>query len=183
VLAHLVGCQVNRYYGAPTGVCKAFHTNATRPDAHSITQRAAFGALAALAGARRFTFGGMLGIDMIFSAEQLVVDVEIVDYLKHVARGSEFPGGDAILQALKDVGPGGDFLLHESTLSGYRSLWVSDLFENLSVEQIDLRHEADLQDRIRERVRALLAAPPYEPDPAVVRELDRIYRAAAKELG
>ncbi len=183
VLAHLVGRQVNAYYGAPTDVCKAFHTNAARPDAHSITQRAAFGALAVLAGARRFTFGGMLGIDMIFSAEQLVVDVEIVDYLRHIARGADWPGGDAVFATLREVGPGGDFLTHGSTLSGYRDLWVSDLFEDLSVEQIDQRREASLQERIRERVRDLLAAEPYQPDRAVVRELDRIYSAAVKELG
>jgi trimethylamine--corrinoid protein Co-methyltransferase len=181
-LAHLVGCQVNGYYGAPTDMCKAFHTNAARPDAHSVSQRAAFGALAALAGARRFTFGGMLGIDMIFSAEQLVVDVEIMDYLKHLVQGCKFPGGDAIFETLKEVGPGGDFLTHASTLAGYRDLWVSDLFQDLSVEQIDARHEAGLQDRIRRRVRALLDSAPYEADKDVVRELDRIYRAAVREL-
>jgi len=183
LLAHLLGCRINAYYGAPTHECKAFHTNAARPDAHSIAQRAAFGALAALAGARSFTFGGMLGIDKIFSAEQLIVDVEIVDYLKHLVQGEGSDGPEAAFAALSEVGPGGDFLTHPDTLAGYRDLWVSDLFENLAPEQIEQRGEADLRERIRDRVRSLLDAPHYEGDPAVVRELDRIYKAAERELG
>ncbi|MGD2175537.1 MAG: trimethylamine methyltransferase family protein [Candidatus Brocadiaceae bacterium] len=182
VLAHLFGVRVNRYYGADTRTCKAFHTNALRPDAHSISQRAAFGALAALSGARNFTFGGMLGIDKIFSAEQLLIDVEIVEYLEHLVGGLESDEAARAFEVIDAVGPGGDFLTHPGTLAGYRDLWISDLFENLSPEQWSQRKGTTLRERLRRRVGELLDSYSYEPDPAIVAELDRIYESAVARL-
>lgn len=182
VLAHLIGTQINRYYGAPTTMCKAFHTNAIFPDAHSIAQRASFAAVAALDGARNFTFGGMLGIDKVFSAEQLLIDVESVDYVRHLVEGLRFDESSLGLGALRDVGPGGDFLTHDTTLESYRELWVSDLFENRSPEQWAAGDRLRVKDRIRERLAELEARDGFRLDAAAAGELERIYRAAEREL-
>jgi len=182
VLSHLLGTQVNRFYGVADATCKAFHTNSPSPDAHSVAQRSAFGMAAALDGARRFTFGGMLGIDKIFSAEQLLIDVEIVRYLRHVVDGFRFDESSLGLDAIRDVGIGGTFITHESTLESYRSLWDSDLFPGTSPEQWEARGRRTLKERIGARIRQLLESHDFAPDPAVKRELDRIYAAAVREL-
>lgn len=138
--------------------------------------------IAALSGARNITYGGLLGIDKIFSPEQLIIDLEIVDYVKHVARGAEFSEEALGLEALRDVGPGGNFLTHPSTLSRYRGLWSSGLFGNLSPEQWSARLGTTLRERVRERIRELLDSYDYQPDPGLVREVDRIYHAAEEAL-
>src|SRR5690606_21571562 len=115
VLMYLLGAQVNRYYGADPYTCKPFHTNALFPDGHALAQRASFAAAATLAGARRFTFGGMLGIDKIFSAEQLLLDVEIVRHVMALAEGFTFDPDDLGFDAIREVGPGGSFITHHST--------------------------------------------------------------------
>jgi trimethylamine--corrinoid protein Co-methyltransferase len=182
ILADLLGAQINRYYGVSARTCKAFHTNACAPDAHSMMQRAAFATAAALRGARNFTFGGMLGIDKIFSAEQLLIDLEIVGYVRHLVRGFAFEEDAFGVAALDDVGPGGDFLMHESTLAGFRDLWVSDLFDNRSPEQREQSPGPRIRERIAERVEALIASHSFALDPAVQRELDRLYESARREL-
>jgi len=182
ILSHLIGAQVNRYYGASTRSCKAFHTNAGFPDAHSISQRASFATVAALNGARNFTFGGMLGIDKTFSAEQLLVDVEIVRYLEHLVRGYEFGDEETWYDTIREGGPGGDFLTHPTTLNGFRDLWVSDLFENRSPEQWEAAGKTMLKDRVLARLEELRDSYDFDLGDDVRRELDRIYEAAVQEL-
>ncbi|MFO8007286.1 MAG: trimethylamine methyltransferase family protein [Candidatus Brocadiia bacterium] len=182
VLAYLVGAQLNDYYGVSTDACKAFHTNALRPDAHALSQRAAFGAVAALNGARRFTYGGMLGIDKIFSAEQLLYDVEIVRYLEALVRGFAFDAEALAVDAIKEVGPGGDFITHPTTLRRFRGLWSSELFPNLSPEQWQQRGRTEVKDRMRGRVRELLDGYDFALERDGAAEIERIYQAAVREL-
>lgn len=68
ILIHLLGSQVNRYYDPQVNDARPFHTNAVTPDSHAQVQRASFAAVAALNGSRRFTFGGMPGIDRVYQA-------------------------------------------------------------------------------------------------------------------
>ncbi len=182
MLAYLVGAQVNDYYGVGVPTCKAFHTNAPRPDAHALSQRAAFGAVAALNGARRFTYGGMLGIDKIFSAEQLLCDVEIVRYLEVLVGGFAFDDEALAVDAIREVGPGGDFITHPTTLRSFRDLWSSELFPNLSPEQWQQRGMTEVKDRARERIRELLDGYEYALAEDAAAEIERIYQAAAREL-
>lgn len=182
ILSQLIGSQINRYYGHPDWSCKAFHTNALFPDAHAVSQRAAFGTAAALNGARRFTFGGMLGIDKIFSAEQLLVDVEIVNYLKWLVRGVAFDEEALAFDALKEVGPAGHFIMHETTVRNCRNQWTSDLFENLSPEQWAAGERLRVKDKMLRRLRRLSESYDFSPDADVKRELDDIYEAARREL-
>jgi len=179
---YLCGTQVNHYYGVPDTTCKAFHTNAIFPDAHSTTQRASFAALAAMNGARVFTFGGMLGIDKIFSPEQLIIDVEIVEHVRAIAGGFDMSDDALGLDALTEVGPGGMFITHPTTLAHYRDLHVSELFENVSPEKWAADERPNLKERIRTRLESLMAGYDFELPGDVRRELDRIYAAAAKEL-
>ena len=182
ILSYLVGTQINRYYGRWGWSCQAFHTNAIFPDAHSVAQRAAFAALAALNGARSFHFGGMLGIDKVFSAEQLLIDVEIVEYLRWLVRGVRFDEETLSFAALKEVGPGGTFIIHPATVANCRNTWASELFPDLSPEQWSAGPRYMLKDRTRQRAKRLLEGYDFQLDPHVKRELDDLYEAATRQL-
>jgi trimethylamine--corrinoid protein Co-methyltransferase len=182
ILMSLLATQINRFYGNQRTCCKAFHTNALFPDAHACSQRAAFAAVAALNGARRFQFGGMLGIDKIFSPEQLLYDMETVNYVRHLVDGCTLPSEDEIVALLRSVGPAGEFMTHDTTLAHCRELWTSDLFANTSPEQ----WEAGQGTTVRERALAVLDKLPGDDTFAlaadVSAELDRIYAAAVEAL-
>ena len=46
---------------------------------------------AVLAGARIFTGAELLSIDEVYSAERLVIDYKVVQYVKNVLEGFKFP--------------------------------------------------------------------------------------------
>ena len=69
---------------------KCFHTNAVEPDPHASAGRGMYAALMATMGATDFGYGGMLAVDKVFSAEQLLIDIEIIRYLEHFMKGFEF---------------------------------------------------------------------------------------------
>jgi trimethylamine--corrinoid protein Co-methyltransferase len=176
--------QICRYYNmAPFDFCPAFQTNAVAADAHSMTTRVAFATAGALYGVRGFGYGGQLGIDKIFSAEQLVLDVEIIRYLRHLVAPIPFASANEAVDMLKEVGPGGDFLTHSSTLAGCRGQWSSPLFRNESPEQAACRGSNDARADIIETIRRAEAAHDYRLEPAKVRELDRIYKRFAATVG
>lgn len=181
VQAWLMADQLCAFYNNGQGhwLCPSFHTNAVRPDAHSMTTRASFAAIGALRGSRHFGFTGLLGIDKIFSPEQLILDIEIVRYLQHLVRPIEFTDATLGFDILKEVGPRGDFLMHPTTLEACRGLWNSPLFKNQSSEQAVAGTQATMKESIREIIRKAEAAHDFKLDPAVAKELDRIYRQYA----
>lgn len=182
VLIYLLGAQIDEYYGGNRFTCKAFHTNAIFPDAHSMAQRASFATVAALNGAREFHFGGMLGIDKVFSPEQLVLDAEIVGYVGRIAEGVRFDRETLGVDLIGEVGPGGEFISHDSTVANCRGLWSSALFDNQSPEQWELGDRKVLADRVRARLRELRDGYDFALDPDKKREIGRLYDAAVKEL-
>ena len=184
VQAWLMADQLFAFYnnGRSHWLCPSFHTNAVFPDAHSMTTRAAFAAIGALRGARHFGFTGLLGIDKIFSPEQLILDIEIVRYLQHLVRPIEFTDKTLGYDILKEVGPRGDFLMHPTTVEACHSFWTSPIFHNQSSEQAAGRTPAAMRESIREIIRKAEAAHDFNLDPAAVRELDNIYRRYASTV-
>ncbi|HOX39521.1 MAG TPA: trimethylamine methyltransferase family protein [Candidatus Brocadiia bacterium] len=180
VLMQLVGRQVNDYYAGDSSVCKAFHTNAVFPNAHSMAQRAAGAATLALAGARSFTFGGMLGIDKVFSAAQLLIDVEIVSYVKTICMGFDFTPESLCSDAIAEIGPGGEFITHPTTVESFRNLWASKFFENIAPEAVAPGSRDNLWEKLREEVKGIISRHDFELDTGQKHEMDAIYDGFCK---
>lgn len=183
VRSYLLGNQLAAFYNGGHGAwfCPAFETNAVACDAHSLTTRAVFATVGALAGARHFAFGGWLGLDKIFSPGQLLLDVELLDYLRHLVRPMPWADNGLGVDILAEVGPGGSFLTHPSTVAHARDAWSSTLFRSLAPEQRAGPLAADVNTLVRERLTAAEQAWRPAVDPAVVMELERIYQAFAAE--
>ncbi|MGQ9632543.1 MAG: trimethylamine methyltransferase family protein [bacterium] len=179
LLATLIQIQLNEFYGIPV-VAKSLLTTSQEPDGHAAAEKAAHTIVAALAGARIFTNAGLLSVDEIYSAEQVVIDNEIVEYVKRVVRGFEFDEEHLAVDAIKGVGLGGEFLSHESTLRNYReAFWMPELFEHRMLAQWREAGSKSLRERARAIAKRRIAEHEYRLDPAVQRELDRIYKKAA----
>src|SRR5690606_8105546 len=99
-----------------------------------------------------------------------------------LAEGFTFDPDDLGFDAIREVGPGGSFITHPSTLEGFRSLSRSELFPNWSPEAWDAAGRPSGKDRVRERIRQLLAGHNFELDPALRRELDRLYDAFVEQV-
>jgi len=182
ILCYLWSQQISAYYSGGLPICPAFLTNALFPNAHAQVQRGAFATVAALNGARCFGWGGSLGIDSVFSPEQLIIDVEITRYLKHLVRGVAVTPETLGVELIKEIGPGGSFMMHDSTLDNYGELWISELFANRAIAGDGKQAQTDLMDTAGRRVADALARYDYMIDPALDKELETIYRHAVAEI-
>lgn len=178
VISWLMANQLSAFYnrGHQLWFCPAFQTNAVYPDAHSLTTRTAFATVGALNGIRHFGYAGLLGIDKIFSDEQLILDLEIVRYLRHLVQPVAFSDETLGFEILKEAGPGGSFFTHPSTVAGCHAQWASPLFLNQSPEQAADRSPAWIKEQMQARIRRAESAHEVRLDAATVRELDRIFR-------
>ena len=182
ILCNLWSTQLNAYYGNGWGFFQALHTNAVYPDAHALLERGAFAATAALAGGRSFGYGGCGGIDVTFSPELLLYDVELLRYLEHLVTPVEFTDELLGIESFKAVGPGGEFISSESTLEHCRELWTSNILANQPADAW-LRGEArSVKAAAHAKMEQLLHDYEYEVEPAIKRELDAIYAYAVAEL-
>ena len=182
VLGTMLQIQLNHYYGLPT-MAKSLLTAATLPDQQAAAEKMGHTLMAALAGARSFCTGGLLCVDEVWSAEQAVIDYEIVNYVKHVVQGFSFDESTIALDAIMDGIREGNLLAHESTVANFRKLiWDPALFEHRMLNAWRLAGQRTITERAREIARKRIAEHDYQAPPEVRKELDRIYQRAEKEL-
>jgi trimethylamine--corrinoid protein Co-methyltransferase len=183
LIATLIQVQLNAFYGIPL-VVKSLLTTSKQPDAHAAAEKAAHTLAAALMGARIFTCAGLLAVDEIYSAEQLVIDHEIVQYVQHVCRGFEFSDETLAVQAIEEVGPApANFLDHPSTLSNFRTAtWYPELFVHTTMRQWGDKGQPDIVSEAGQIAKKRIAEHDYLLDADKRRDLEAIYKRASKEV-
>ena len=184
VLSDLVRKQLGEFYGwRVENNCKAFHSSTPVPDQQASAQRGAYGMAMALSGERRYQFGGLLGVDMVFSPVQLLQDLELINYYKHVVKGFEFSENSLSINAIKEVGPTGSFITHDTTLENFREiLWQPDFWPKVPHLCSQMEGEIDFEARAREEIEALLKKHNFCLSTEKKREIDRICRMAEASL-
>jgi len=183
VLADLVSAQVHEFYGWERPDADAFHSSAHLADQQAASQRGAYGMAMALAGRRTFRFGGLLGVDLVFSPVQLLADLELVRYYRHVVEGFSFGEEAFCLEAIREVGPAGSFLEHETTLRGFREvLWDSARWTSTPLARWLPDGARSFADRAAEEIEALIAQHAFRLPDDQAREIARLYAEAEEAL-
>jgi trimethylamine--corrinoid protein Co-methyltransferase len=73
---------------------------------------------------------GLLGSARVISYEQLILDNELCGMIRHVLKGIEVSDKTLALDAIKEVGPGGDFLMSDHTVQNLReAVYLSQLWD------------------------------------------------------
>lgn len=172
------------YHGRPPGPPSGMlHTQAKLPDQQAAAERMCQLTFGALFGARSFSGGGTLSLDEVFSAEQLVYDCELRDHVQRFLRGADlrYDLEQCVAEAAEGLEQG--FLGLDSTASLYRQVyWLPRLFERRRFTGWQEAGKPRLRGRAKAMVREQLRRHDYQPDPAVMREVERIYARAEREL-
>lgn len=179
----LLQVQLNRYYKIPV-IAKSLLTTSAFPDTQAAAEKAAHTILAAALGVDGYTNAGLLAIDDIYSAEQVVIDYEIVQYALQFLRGFDFSGetlsGEIIEQVVLEEG---NFLSHESTLKHFRkAFWVPELFEHLTLRQWQDKGGKSIRQKARDIAKRRIEEHEFELVPEIQKELNRIYQRAKEEF-
>lgn len=92
------------------------------PDAQAGYEKALTALTTALAGANYIhDAAGLLNFTMTASYEQYVIDNEIIGMVGRILSGIETDREHLAVEAIREVGPGGNYMSHEHTLKFMRS--------------------------------------------------------------
>ena len=173
--------EMGRYYGLPVEASTG-GTDHHIPSIQAGYERALNWSLPVLSWPDILVGPGLLSGSTILSFEQLIIDIEIFQRCKRMARGIDTGEGRWLDDIIARVGPGGNFLAQRSTREALRSgewqlseLGVHAPYETWETSGKDLLVEA------REKIdRALASHQPLPLDEAALRELQRIESCAGE---
>jgi len=185
MLLAMMGSEVDAYlHGtrwSPGG--GAALTMAKLPGPQACAEKASAMTVGALLGKRVFAAPGALSLDEVFSAEQLLYDLEVKAHVEAMLRGLK-PDCDParclgeVLETLDQR----SFAGQESTARACHDFWQPTLFERSFLATWQTRGEPSVRRKAQAMVRELVSRHDYELEPEVQRELDRILARARTAL-
>jgi trimethylamine--corrinoid protein Co-methyltransferase len=174
--------ELTDFYGGLESPNPYIFSSSKLPNQQSAAEKAATALYKALSGVRTFTVGGATASG-VFSAEQLVIDCEIIDYVNRVMQG--FNLGDPFdeLHLIEEGVERGMYLDSEATASGHReAFWRPRLFEHSTLRYWQESRPDDLRRRTKEVVRKMIESHNYHLEPSRWEQLEAIYAEALKGL-
>ncbi len=167
-----------RYYDIPI-MAKTLLTAAKEPDAQAAFEIGSHTLLAALAGARAFRCGGLLNHGELYSAEMLVIVMEIVEYIRNTLKQEEFNEQSLMVDEIRAVGPGKSYVGRQSTFLNFRKeFWEPELFTHANLGQWRETGAKSIRQYARELVKKKIEGHTHRIDEKIRGELDRIYECA-----
>jgi len=184
-LTAAVNQMMREYYGRP-GSCHAGKTDACYPGVQAGFEKALSILFPILAGATGIGTVGQLEGGLTFSYVQLVIDNEIIGYIKRALKGFEVNDDTMALDVIKEVGVGGNFIQHEHTATYYKDeFYLSDLLERMPVGMWNSQEVKGLEEKARYKAKQIIKEHRCEPlDPEISKEIDNIVnraKSASKE--
>ena len=176
--------QIAHFYGFPVYINVGI-TDAKLPDAQAGIEKGTTLVLGALAGADMVGHAGICGTDHGASLPWLVVDNELVAYVKRILRGFEVTPETLATDVVRTVGPGGNYLAEEHTLRHFRQeIWCpGPVWTRQTWEGWEQEGGTSIGERAIAEVRRILATHRPAPlDEKTAQEVDRIVAAARREL-
>jgi trimethylamine--corrinoid protein Co-methyltransferase len=144
-------------------------------------EKALGGVLVALAGADLIAAAGLVEDALASSAEQLVVDNEILGMIFRAVRGVEVDAETLGVEAVQEVGPGGSFLETEHTRAHLRKeYFMPKLVTQPAAEGEQARSVLDTANAAASKLIKTHAAPELPAE--AVREIQQIVEAATRDL-
>jgi len=172
---------IHKYLRLPL-VAKSLLTGAKEVDAQCTHEVGVYTTMAALAGCRTFRCAGLLSSAELYSAEKLVVDYEIVQYIRKTIEPEEFSDETLLADEIAAIKPKETFLEHPSTFKFYKShYWDPALFTHSNLGQWQEMGAKSLYRYANERAKKLLKEHTYEIEPEKKRELERIFAVAQRD--
>jgi trimethylamine---corrinoid protein Co-methyltransferase len=179
----LLTTQIAKHHGIPVPAGKTLLTSAKRPGLQAGAEKTSQTLALAMAGADVFMAAGALSADEIFSPLQMIIDLELMSFVDAVLAPLDFNDDQLGLDLLKEVGPGGMFLDHETTARhSHHAFWNSKLFSQNSLFSWMNEGSPALLDRARETLNSLSLRQSPAVSPEIQKELQKIETHFAQQL-
>lgn len=130
-----------------------------------------------LSGANLVHDVGYLESGMTTSYEMIVLTDYIIEMSKRFMEGVPVVGEDLAYEVIKEIGPGGHFLIHDHTLKNFKRVWYSDLCDRQKYDKWVNMGSKSLGHRIKEKVKDIVSNHKSEPLPThVIEQIQEIIR-------
>lgn len=149
--------QMCRYYGLPYCHGGGF-TSSVTPDMQAGYEKGITGLFNALSGGNGRVRPVLGGSREVVHYEESVIANEIFGMIYRLLRGFEVNPDTLAVQAIREVGPGGNFLTHRHTRDHYKleNPWQPKLGNRMTREEYEESGALDLLARARARVKEIL---------------------------
>ncbi len=159
-------------------------TDAHVLDAQAAMEHAMSTLLSALDGANLIHDAGYLGQGLLSNPATILMSDEIISFVKRTMRGFDMTREKLGLDAMREVGPGGDFLGTDHTYEQFREeQWTPTFLNRDDSDTWRAKGERTYTDMLTQKAREILAT--YEPEPLpedVLQRLDKITGEAEATL-
>ncbi|MHC4558412.1 MAG: trimethylamine methyltransferase family protein [Planctomycetota bacterium] len=176
--------QIARSYGFPVYINVGL-TDAKLPDGQSGIEKGCTMLLGVLAGADTFGHCGICGTDHAGSLSWLLMDHELMEYVKRIARGFDVNSDTLATEIVHTVGPAGNFMSEPHTVENFRrelflpaAIWTRQAWDAW-----ETKDRKSMAERLRCRVEHILASNKVEfLDSDLTNEIDNIVECARRDL-
>ena len=159
----------------------SFATGAKEPNWQAGIENSLSTLMAAIVMSDMLLGVGLLDGSRIWSFEQMIMDCEIYDIICKMMEGIVVNDETLALDAIRDVGAGGNFLTQKHTRKHMRNLWLSNLMDRRPYDVWKEKRDG-ARDWARERAKQILHTHKPQPlDTKLIQELVKIIESVELE--
>lgn len=174
-MLHMAFAQIARFYNVPCGGYIGL-TNAKLNDAQSGYETGMSGMGGILSGMDMFNIGGLIDALKTFDFAKAVIDDEIAQMLKRVKRGISFDDDDLAVDLIKQIGPGGSYIVAKHTIKRMKTEAVMTKIADRDARTIwEKKGSLDTQAHAMNKVRDIMS---NNTTPLISPEIDAKLREA-----
>jgi len=161
------------FYDIPLSM-GSFATGAKEPDWQAGVENSLSTFMASVVMSDMLLGVGLLHGSRIWSFEQMLLDCEIFDLVRKMMEGIVVDDETLAMDAIRAVGPGGNFLAQKHTKKHMRQIWTPQFMDRRPYETWQEKQDG-ARDWAREKARHILETHKPDPlDPNLAAELERI---------
>jgi trimethylamine--corrinoid protein Co-methyltransferase len=172
-MLHMAFAQLSRFYNVPCGGYIGL-TNSKINDAQAgyETGMSAMGGV--VGGMDMFNIGGLIDALTTFDFAKAVIDDEVAQMMKRVKRGVSFTEEDLALDLIKQVGPGGSYIVAKHTINRMKTEAVMTKLADRDARTIwEKKGATDIQTRAMKKVKDIMKS---NPQPLISDEMESALR-------
>jgi trimethylamine--corrinoid protein Co-methyltransferase len=176
--------EMARFYGLPNTQAGCL-TDAKEPGAQAVIEKLITTLPLVMSGVDLVQGPGTIQTSGKLCLEQIVVDNEIAGLCQRIKDGVDVSDAKDYFEDIKKVGPGGHFLMQNSTLKACRSdeFFAPRLCDRNTFERWCELGRPEVYAQARKRVEEILGSPQKDPLPDdVIGKLEDIARRADEQL-
>lgn len=178
-MLHMAFAQIARFYNVPCGGYIGL-TNSKINDAQAGYETGMSAMGGTVSGMDMFNIGGLIDALKTFDFAKAVIDDEVAQLMKRVKRGINFSEDELAVDLIKEIGPGGSFIVAKHTIKRMKTEAVMTKLSDRDTRTAwEKKGAMDINTRAMNRVKEIMAS---NVTPLITPEQDEILRAEFKGL-